>query len=231
MNTFALAAEPAATASSPVGSRAGQYLIFFLGREEYGIQVPRIREIISRIPLELAPGLPFCVMGLVNILGKSIPVVDLRLKLGLPETAPANRPLKKDPDSTWAAGRRLGPESEPGRQPGPGGIVMIDIRARQPAECPDEPADNGGAAIGGSFAAPSRPFNFAGIVVDRISEIVNIRPEDIEPAASIEGRAARRCALGLVRAGHRTKTLLDIDLALNLDSGQEDTFSRTLGPR
>jgi|GEM_PF-6091863 Chemotaxis signal transduction protein len=260
MNTYLStpAGESEATASNTIASTAGQYLIFYLGREEYGIHVPRIREIISLIPLQLAPGLPYCVRGLVSILGKAIPVIDLRLKLGLPETVPANRPLKKmgrqlsrspdeslrpghiaaasspvqgrEPDSTWTAGEYRGGESDPDQYSDQSCIVMIDTGERRSDGGSDDRANRGGAALARSFDDPSIEFNFAGIVVDCISEIVNIRPEDIEPAAPAEGRAAHHCILGLVRVGRKTKTLLDIDLALNLDSWPEYAFSRTLAP-
>lgn len=193
-------------ASAATAAAAGQYLIFYLGRREYGIQVLRIREIISLIPLQLSPGLPYCVRGLVTILGQSIPVIDLGLKLGL-----AGR---QDPDATWTSGEaRQGGSGAAG----PGYIVMIDTG-------PDWPGPGLGAISGGTALTrpgPARGLGWAGIAVDHISGTMNLGPEDIEPAASAPG-----CVLGLVRAGRHTRTLLDIDQALSLDSEPDQALSR-----
>lgn len=218
MNTFPtpVVKSDAAAASAAI-SAAGQYLFFYLGREEYGIQVARISEIISLIPLQLAPGLPYYVRGVVSILGQTIPIVDLRLKLGLPEPAPANRALEKGPDSTWVASEYSGPASDPGQYPGPGCIVMIDTGTGRLGTSRDGRANQGQAETGRSFGGPPIECNFVGIIADCISEIVSIQPEDIEPAPSPAGPSTLSCILGRARVGSKIKILLDIDLALNSD--------------
>src|SRR5947208_1017153 len=60
--------------------RAGKYLTFRLGSEEYGIQVVRVREIMGVLPITPVPGTPPWLKGVINLRGKIIPVVDLRLK-------------------------------------------------------------------------------------------------------------------------------------------------------
>jgi purine-binding chemotaxis protein CheW len=65
--------------------RAGKYLIFGLGSEEFGIQVLRVREIMGVQDITAVPQTPSHVKGVINLRGKVIPVVDLRLKFGLPE--------------------------------------------------------------------------------------------------------------------------------------------------
>lgn len=70
-----------------VGNRrelAGKYLTFTLGTEEYGLPVLRVREIIKMMDITLVPQVPPYVKGVVNLRGKVIPVVDLRLKFGFP---------------------------------------------------------------------------------------------------------------------------------------------------
>lgn len=72
---------PAATADP----RAGKYLVFELGREEFGIRVLKVREIMGIQDITAVPQTPAHVKGVINLRGKVIPVVDLRLKFGLPE--------------------------------------------------------------------------------------------------------------------------------------------------
>ncbi len=64
-------------------SLAGKYLSFILGKECYGIEVLSIREIIRLIPITTVPQMPEYVRGVINLRGKIIPVVDLRIKFGL----------------------------------------------------------------------------------------------------------------------------------------------------
>ena len=69
----------------PVDARAGKYLTFHLGKEEFGIAVLRVREIMGVQDITAVPEMPPCVKGVLNLRGKVIPVVDLRLKFGMPE--------------------------------------------------------------------------------------------------------------------------------------------------
>lgn len=66
--------------------RAGKYLTFLLAREEYAIQVLKVREIMGIQHITTVPQTPPDVKGVINLRGKVIPVTDLRLKFGLPET-------------------------------------------------------------------------------------------------------------------------------------------------
>jgi len=61
---------------------AGKYLTFFLGSEEYGLPVLKVREIIKVMDITPVPQVPAHVKGVINLRGKVIPVVDLRLKFG-----------------------------------------------------------------------------------------------------------------------------------------------------
>jgi purine-binding chemotaxis protein CheW len=65
--------------------RAGKYLVFQLGREEFGIRVLNVREIMGIQDITAVPQTPDYVKGVINLRGKVIPVVDLRLKFGVPE--------------------------------------------------------------------------------------------------------------------------------------------------
>ena len=66
-------------------SKAGKYLTFALADEEYGLEILKVREIISMMEITGVPRTPHHVKGVINLRGKVIPVVDLRLKVGLAE--------------------------------------------------------------------------------------------------------------------------------------------------
>jgi len=63
--------------------REGKYLTFSLDDEEYGIGILKIKEIIGMMPITPVPQTPAHVKGVINLRGKVIPVVDLRLKFGM----------------------------------------------------------------------------------------------------------------------------------------------------
>ena len=65
----------------------GKYLTFRLGREEYGIEILKVREIVAMMEITSVPLTALHIRGVVNLRGKIIPVVDLRKKFGLPEAA------------------------------------------------------------------------------------------------------------------------------------------------
>jgi purine-binding chemotaxis protein CheW len=65
----------------------GQYLTFLLGEEEYGIPVLEVREIVGVLPITPLPGADPSVLGVVNLRGSVISVIDLRARLGF-ESAP-----------------------------------------------------------------------------------------------------------------------------------------------
>ncbi|MCE5279993.1 MAG: chemotaxis protein CheW [Planctomycetaceae bacterium] len=67
-----------------VRERAGKYLTFFLAEEEYGLEILRVREIIGMMDITAVPRTPEHVKGVINLRGKVIPVIDLRLKFSMP---------------------------------------------------------------------------------------------------------------------------------------------------
>lgn len=66
-----------------IGRRAGKYLIFNLGMEEFGTEVLKVREIMGLQDITAIPQVPAYVKGVINLRGKVIPVIDLRLKFGM----------------------------------------------------------------------------------------------------------------------------------------------------
>lgn len=66
-------------------ARSEKYLTFQLGREEFGIRVLTVREIMGMQEITAVPQTPGHIKGVINLRGKVVPVIDLRLKFGLPE--------------------------------------------------------------------------------------------------------------------------------------------------
>ena len=73
--------------SSTIASvkNAGKYLTFRLGKEDYGLGILSVREIMGVLSITTVPNTPDYIKGVVNIRGKVIPIVDLRLKFYMPE--------------------------------------------------------------------------------------------------------------------------------------------------
>ena len=64
-------------------AKEGKYLTFALGNEEYGLEILQVREIIGLMDITAVPQVPDYLKGVINLRGKVIPVIDLRLKFGL----------------------------------------------------------------------------------------------------------------------------------------------------
>jgi purine-binding chemotaxis protein CheW len=69
----------------------GKYLAFTLAQEEYAIAIRNVREIIRIMPITAVPSTPDFMKGLLNLRGKLIPVLDLRVKFGMEKIAFAER--------------------------------------------------------------------------------------------------------------------------------------------
>ena len=87
MNTPAVADHRRATGAG----HGGKYLTFMLGREEYGLPVLKVREIIKLMDITHVPQVPAHVLGVINLRGKVIPVIDLRRKFGFANQDPTER--------------------------------------------------------------------------------------------------------------------------------------------
>jgi purine-binding chemotaxis protein CheW len=83
MQTTAIQHSSQSPAPPEVLQRAGKYLIFNLGVEEFGTEVLKVREIMGLQDITSIPQVPSHVKGVINLRGKVIPVIDLRLKFGM----------------------------------------------------------------------------------------------------------------------------------------------------
>jgi len=70
--------------ASGLDKRAGKYLTFMVGKEEFGVAVLKVREIMGMQEVTALPLTPPYLKGVINLRGKVTPVIDLRLKFGLP---------------------------------------------------------------------------------------------------------------------------------------------------
>ena len=77
------------TAATTRIAREGKYLTFELDREEYGIEILRVREITSAAGLQSVPEQPACAGGAITLRGRTVPVVSMRRRLGIGNAAGA----------------------------------------------------------------------------------------------------------------------------------------------
>ena len=151
-------------AISVMADREGKYLTFALAGEEYGISILKIKEIIGMMPITTVPQTPEFVKGVINLRGKVIPVVDLRLRFGMERIKYTERTC----------------------------IVVVEISG-----------EAGTVMIG--------------IVVDSVSEVLNIKGGDIEETPTFGTRLETDYILGMAKFTGGVKILLDINKVLSRD--------------
>jgi purine-binding chemotaxis protein CheW len=79
-------------APAGIGDRlAGKYMTFKLSDEEYGLEILKVKEIIGLMEITRVPRTDEFIRGVINLRGKVIPVIDLRLKFGMERTAPTDQ--------------------------------------------------------------------------------------------------------------------------------------------
>ena len=61
-----------------------QFVTFQLGEELFGVRVARTREILNLTSITKVPQTPGYMLGVINLRGQVVPVIDMRLKLGIP---------------------------------------------------------------------------------------------------------------------------------------------------
>lgn len=146
----------------PADTRAGKYLTFHLGNEEFGVRVLRVREIMGLQEITSVPQTPCHVKGVINLRGKVIPVIDLRLKFGLPSAEYGQRTC----------------------------IIVAQVQGE------------------------SRPI-LMGVIVDAVSEVLNLTGVEIEDTPDFGEDAAGNYLLGMAKVKGKVKILLDIDKVLS----------------
>jgi purine-binding chemotaxis protein CheW len=145
-----------------MADREGKYLTFTLANEEYGIGILKIKEIIGMMPITTVPRTPEFVKGVINLRGKVIPVVDLRLRFGMEAIDYTERTC----------------------------IIVVEVAAQ-----------SGTVMIG--------------IVVDSVSEVLNIKGDDIENTPTFGTKLNTDYIQGMAKMDGGVKILLDIDQILS----------------
>ena len=63
-----------------------QFLTFTLGEEVFALDISSVREVLEFTTITKVPRMPESIRGVINLRGRAVPVVDVRLKFGMPET-------------------------------------------------------------------------------------------------------------------------------------------------
>jgi purine-binding chemotaxis protein CheW len=144
-----------------IRDRGGKYLTFSMDGEEYGIEILKVKEIIGMMPITPVPKTPEFVKGVINLRGRVIPVIDLRLRFRMPTTDYTERTC----------------------------IIVVEV-------------DSSSGKIQ------------MGIIVDSVSEVVNIKSGEIEDPPSFGTTVDTDYILGMAKVDGGVKILLDIDRVL-----------------
>lgn len=148
------------TGVKDMSSIEGKFLTFVLCKEEYGLEILKVREINGLMDITPVPRMPNFMKGVINLRGKVIPVIDLRLKFGLPQAEYTKETC----------------------------IIVVDVQN-----------------------------TLVGIVVDTVSEVVNVSAKEIEPAPRMGQHVNTDFILGLAKLKGKVKILLGIDKVLRSD--------------
>jgi len=144
--------------------REGKYLTFTLAGVEYGISIMKTQEIMGIMPITTIPQAPDFIKGVMNLRGKVIPVVDLRLNFGMKAMDYTDRTC----------------------------VIVVELEGKA-----------------GSL--------LMGIIVDSVSEVLNIKGEDIDDMHEVGTKLNTEYILGMAKIGGGVKILLDIDRMLGAE--------------
>jgi purine-binding chemotaxis protein CheW len=133
---------------------SSKFLTFFLSEEEYGLEILKVQEIIGVMDITPLPGTPPYLCGVINLRGKVIPVVNLRLKFDMEAVARTSETC----------------------------IIVVKVNGVE-----------------------------RGIVVDKVSEVADIKAAEIEEAPAFGTDISTDYILGIGKSAGRVKLLLDID--------------------
>ncbi len=142
-------------------AKAGKYLTFALHTEEYGLEILKVREIIGYMAITKVPRTSEYIKGVINLRGQVIPIIDLRLKFGMPEAEVTEKTC----------------------------IIVVE-------------------------ALKDGMEKQVGVIVDGVSEVLDISQEQIEPAPEFGGSVDRALILGMAKIESKIVILLDIDRVL-----------------
>jgi len=139
----------------------GKFLTFLMANEKYGLEILKVREIMGMMDVTSIPTTPAFIRGVINLRGKVIPVVDLRLKFGIE--------AKEDTQRTC--------------------IIVVHL----------------------THTAQEMTM---GIIVDEVSDVLDIDRNQIEPPPSFGANIRTDFILGMGKVDRKVMTLLDINRVL-----------------
>ncbi len=155
------------TPSSAANGAPRQVLTFTLGDEQFGVDILRIQEIRGWSPVTKIPKVPPHVLGVLNLRGTIVPIIDLRVRFDLPEASFTPATV----------------------------IIVLSVRTGE----------------------RRREF---GLVVDGVSDVVEITPENLKDTPSLGSRATNDFIRGLAIVAERMLILLDVDELIRRDVDQ-----------
>jgi purine-binding chemotaxis protein CheW len=158
---------------SSVITETTQYLSFKLGDEIFAIDVAKVREILDVITITKVPQTPDFMQGVINLRGSVVPVMDMRLKFGMP---PTERTVNTC-------------------------IIVMEV------------TQDGETMVLGSLA-------------DSVQEVLDLEPDQIEPAPRIGTRLRSDFIKGMGKQNERFIIILDIDRIFN--AGELEVIAGTL---
>ncbi len=141
--------------------KGGKFLTFLMATEKYGLEILKVREIIGMMDVTSVPTTPAFIRGVINLRGKVVPVVDLRLKFGMK--------AKEDTERTC--------------------IIVVHL-------------------------AQTDQEMTMGIIVDEVSDVVDVSHDQIEPPPSFGVNIRTDFILGMGKLERKVMTMLDIDRVL-----------------
>ncbi len=139
--------------------RTDSYVVFQLGKENYALEVARVREVLDVASLTRVPGGARALSGLYNLRGHVVPVWNLRVPFQLDD---------------------------------------VSVQERAPSVLMVEPDSN-------------QPSRVAGLLVDRVSDVLEFLPENVQPAPSLGLGSGSAFVRGLIRHQDRFLLVLDLD--------------------
>lgn len=75
-------------AAESINNPITQWVTFFLDNEKYGIKVMQVQEVLRMTEIAPVPGAPHYVLGIINLRGNVVTVIDSRKRFGLPQKEP-----------------------------------------------------------------------------------------------------------------------------------------------
>ena len=149
---------------SAQAERRDQYLAFTLGEETFATDIRSIKEVIQFSSLTQVPLMPDFILGVLNLRGAVVPIIDVSVRFGRACTRPSHRTC----------------------------IVILEVRQGE-------------------------EVSVLGVMVDSVSEVLEIAENQIEPAPAFGSRIRTEFLQGVAKVAGKFVLLLEINRVLSVD--------------